>query len=79
MGHFFQGAWRLRTLVKSIGIRWRTPIGVGSQDGNIVYVLLGAMAATGGIMLLADRNIRSGNEQALEFASEVARERNVAA
>jgi len=62
-----------------MGIRWRAPIGVGSRDGNIVYVLLGAMAATGGIMLLADRNLRSGNEQALEFASEVARERNVAA
>ena len=55
------------------------PFGTGHRDGNIVYVLVGAMAATSGILLLADRNIRSGNEQALEFASEVAREKNVAA
>lgn len=49
------------------------------QGGNITYVLLGALAASGGLAVVADRNMRSANEQALEGASEVARESNISA
>lgn len=49
------------------------------ERGNMVYVLMGALATSGGLALIADRNLRSANEQAFEGASELARESNVSA
>ena len=49
------------------------------ESGNIVYVLMGALAVSGGLAAVAERNLRSANEQAFESASEVARDSNVSA
>ncbi|NBQ53412.1 MAG: hypothetical protein EBU49_07535, partial [Proteobacteria bacterium] len=49
------------------------------ERGTIVYVLMGALAVSGGLAVVADRNLRSVNEQAFEGASALARETNVSA
>lgn len=56
-----------------------TPFDQAKERGNIAYVLIGALAASGSILLLAERNTRSANELAIETASEAGREQNIAA
>lgn len=54
------------------------PTGSGER-GNMVYVLIGALAASGGLAMITERNLFTVNEQALEGASELARESNISA
>lgn len=56
-----------------------TPFDQAKERGNIAYVLIGALAVSGSMVLLLERNTRSANEQALETASEVARGQNISA